>query len=270
MQETDWDVVFVGTAFKQYQIKLTFGNGTWLGTKCQGSLTWFHSSESMEQCLFDLVRLSTGLGKHMKKTIYLGRSNHSEAIWTQLRFSGHFCLPFQSSHRSLQRDEHDEPIKQHLFCGITGTTIAQKIKQHFDENHKPCLGRSPSPCRAKVNKANSIGIPSWEFSIGFSSHLWLPEGIQVLAWHSPIFHHIPRYWHVTVGKNFGCHAVHEKQRFVGLPLVRGFRRMGINRIHWVIINKRRSVHSVLDPQVMVTIDKQGGTKLTKLLFQIAI
>lgn len=22
------------------------------------------------------------------------------------------------------------------------------------------------------------------------------------------------YWHVTVGKNFGCHAVHEKQRFV--------------------------------------------------------
>jgi hypothetical protein len=60
----------------------------------------------------------------------------------------------------------------------TGTTIAQKIKQHFDENHKPCLGRSPSPCRAKVNKANStmvadfsIGIPSWEFSIGFSSHL---------------------------------------------------------------------------------------------------
>lgn len=22
------------------------------------------------------------------------------------------------------------------------------------------------------------------------------------------------YWHVTVGKNFGCHAVHEKQRFI--------------------------------------------------------
>mmetsp|Transcript_15923 Transcript_15923/g.31153 ORF Transcript_15923/g.31153 Transcript_15923/m.31153 type:complete len:109 (-) Transcript_15923:119-445(-) len=22
------------------------------------------------------------------------------------------------------------------------------------------------------------------------------------------------YWHVTVGRNFGCHAVHEKQRFV--------------------------------------------------------
>mmetsp|Transcript_9548 Transcript_9548/g.21886 ORF Transcript_9548/g.21886 Transcript_9548/m.21886 type:complete len:109 (+) Transcript_9548:56-382(+) len=22
------------------------------------------------------------------------------------------------------------------------------------------------------------------------------------------------YWHITVGKNFGCHAVHEKQRFV--------------------------------------------------------
>eukprot|EP00442_Polarella_glacialis_P007935 CAMPEP_0115100458 /NCGR_PEP_ID=MMETSP0227-20121206/32585_1 /TAXON_ID=89957 /ORGANISM="Polarella glacialis, Strain CCMP 1383" /LENGTH=108 /DNA_ID=CAMNT_0002495895 /DNA_START=76 /DNA_END=402 /DNA_ORIENTATION=+ len=22
------------------------------------------------------------------------------------------------------------------------------------------------------------------------------------------------YWHVTVGKNFGCHTVHEKQRFV--------------------------------------------------------
>mmetsp|Transcript_46539 Transcript_46539/g.131571 ORF Transcript_46539/g.131571 Transcript_46539/m.131571 type:complete len:117 (-) Transcript_46539:131-481(-) len=22
------------------------------------------------------------------------------------------------------------------------------------------------------------------------------------------------YWHVTVGKNFGCHAVHEKQRFL--------------------------------------------------------
>ena len=22
------------------------------------------------------------------------------------------------------------------------------------------------------------------------------------------------YWHVTIGKNFGCHAVHEKQRFV--------------------------------------------------------
>eukprot|EP00440_Ansanella_granifera_P040551 gb/GFBE01043979.1/.p1 GENE.gb/GFBE01043979.1/~~gb/GFBE01043979.1/.p1 ORF type:complete len:109 (+),score=41.35 gb/GFBE01043979.1/:1-327(+) len=40
-----------------------------------------------------------------------------------------------------------------------GTKIAQKIKQHFDENHKP-------------------------------------------------------YWHVTVGKNFGCHSVHEKQRFV--------------------------------------------------------
>ena len=80
MQETDWDVVFVGTAFKQYQIRLTFGNETWLGTKCQGSLTWFHSSESMEQCLFDLVRLSTGLGKHMKKTIYLGRNNNSEPI----------------------------------------------------------------------------------------------------------------------------------------------------------------------------------------------
>mmetsp|Transcript_60600 Transcript_60600/g.113190 ORF Transcript_60600/g.113190 Transcript_60600/m.113190 type:complete len:109 (+) Transcript_60600:90-416(+) len=40
-----------------------------------------------------------------------------------------------------------------------GTKIAQKIKQHLDENHKP-------------------------------------------------------YWHVTIGKNFGCHAVHEKQRFV--------------------------------------------------------
>ena len=57
----------------------------------------------------------------------------------------------------------------------------------------------------------------------------------------------------------------------GLPLVRGLIwLMGINRIHWVRINKRRSVHSVLDPQVMVTIDKQGGTKLAKLLFQIAI
>jgi len=22
-----------------------------------------------------------------------------------------------------------------------------------------------------------------------------------------------KYWHVTVGKNFGCYAVHEKQRF---------------------------------------------------------
>mmetsp|Transcript_90067 Transcript_90067/g.259634 ORF Transcript_90067/g.259634 Transcript_90067/m.259634 type:complete len:107 (-) Transcript_90067:139-459(-) len=22
------------------------------------------------------------------------------------------------------------------------------------------------------------------------------------------------YWHVTVGRNFGCHAVHEKQRFI--------------------------------------------------------
>mmetsp|Transcript_98964 Transcript_98964/g.171489 ORF Transcript_98964/g.171489 Transcript_98964/m.171489 type:complete len:109 (+) Transcript_98964:119-445(+) len=22
------------------------------------------------------------------------------------------------------------------------------------------------------------------------------------------------YWHITCGKNFGCHAVHEKQRFV--------------------------------------------------------
>merc|ERR1711972_589157 len=22
------------------------------------------------------------------------------------------------------------------------------------------------------------------------------------------------YWHVTVGKNFGCHAVHERQRFI--------------------------------------------------------
>ena len=73
MQETDWDVVFVGTAFKQYQIRLTFGNGTWLGTKCQGSLTWFHSSESMEQCLFDLVRLSTGLGKQYEKNNILGK-----------------------------------------------------------------------------------------------------------------------------------------------------------------------------------------------------
>eukprot|EP00747_Dinoflagellata_sp_TGD_P211339 gnl/TRDRNA2_/TRDRNA2_84579_c0_seq1.p2 gnl/TRDRNA2_/TRDRNA2_84579_c0~~gnl/TRDRNA2_/TRDRNA2_84579_c0_seq1.p2 ORF type:complete len:108 (-),score=39.27 gnl/TRDRNA2_/TRDRNA2_84579_c0_seq1:166-489(-) len=22
------------------------------------------------------------------------------------------------------------------------------------------------------------------------------------------------YWHITVGKNFGCHSVHEKQKFV--------------------------------------------------------
>lgn len=73
--ETDWDVVFVGTAFKQYQIRLTFGNGTWLGPKCQGSLTWFHSSESMEQCLFDLVRLSTGLGKHVNKNNILGKKH---------------------------------------------------------------------------------------------------------------------------------------------------------------------------------------------------
>ena len=113
MQETDWDVVFVGTAFKQYQIRLTFGNETWLGTKCQGSLTWFHSSESMEQCLFDLVRLSTGLGKHMKKqytweeTTILNRS--------ELSFGSQVIFVCLSNHPiDLKRDEHDEPIKQHL------------------------------------------------------------------------------------------------------------------------------------------------------------
>lgn len=52
-----------------------------------------------------------------------------------------------------------EALETHGRNEREGTTIAQKIKQHFDENHKP-------------------------------------------------------YWHVTVGKNFGCHAVHEKQRFV--------------------------------------------------------
>mmetsp|Transcript_25617 Transcript_25617/g.77106 ORF Transcript_25617/g.77106 Transcript_25617/m.77106 type:complete len:107 (-) Transcript_25617:123-443(-) len=23
-----------------------------------------------------------------------------------------------------------------------------------------------------------------------------------------------KYWHVTVGKNFGCHSIHERQRFI--------------------------------------------------------
>eukprot|EP00438_Fugacium_kawagutii_P029715 Skav204900 [mRNA] locus=scaffold1926:213938:222045:+ [translate_table: standard] len=58
-----------------------------------------------------------------------------------------------------------EALETHGRNEREGTTIAQKIKQHFDENHKP-------------------------------------------------------YWHVTVGKNFGCHAVHEKQRFVSVALAR--------------------------------------------------
>ena len=74
---------------------------------------------------------------------------------------------------------------------------------------------------AKVKQLNStVADLPIEYPLGiFIARL--PEGLQVLARHSPIFDFLTtdqRYWHVTVGKNFGCHAVHEKQRFVGLPL----------------------------------------------------
>lgn len=206
------------------------------------------------------------------KTIYLGRSTHSEPIWTQLRFSGHFCLPFQSSHRSSARwtwwthqatsqvGSQAPPLPRRSSSTLMKTTSRVSADPH---PHGPGGPRSGGEATTMVADF-SIG-PAGNCPLDFPAIFDYQRVFRYwrdIPWFFTTYH---RYWHVTVGKNFGCHAVHEKQRFVGLPeWHRGLiRLMGINRIHWVIIDKRRSVHSVLDPQVMVY--KQGGTKLTKLL-----
>lgn len=145
-----------------------------------------------------LVR-SCSLVNRTRKTIWKKQYTWEEATIlkrSELSFGSQVIFVCLSNHPIDLFSEMNMMNPSSNISSGTGTTIAQKIKQHFDENHKPCLGRSPSPCRAKVNKANStmvadfsIGIPSWEFSIGFSSHLWLPEGIsnkhKERCWYKP-------------------------------------------------------------------------------------